>query len=90
MRATSKQRSEKCNGNESFHDVTSVFSHIRHKAKTAINELVAILPPAEVRGAGGIISNYVNCKNHGENSAKKRINGENMELKKFKAVVYLK
>jgi hypothetical protein len=90
VRATSKQRSEKCNGNESFHDVTSVFSHIRHKAKTAINELVAILPPAEVRVAGGIISNYVNCKNHGEKSAIKRINGENMKLKKFKTVVYLK
>ncbi|HHA2011301.1 TPA: hypothetical protein ACOEGO_003712 [Enterobacter mori] len=66
-----------------------MFSHIRHKAKTAINELATILPPAEVRVAGGIISNYVNCKNHGENSAAKRINGENMKRKKFKAVVYI-
>ncbi|MCG5128921.1 hypothetical protein L2X78_15165 [Enterobacter mori] len=51
---------------------------------------MAILPPAEVHVAGGIISNYVNCKNHGENSATKTINGENMKLKKFKTVVYLK
>jgi len=45
VRATSKQRSEKCNGNESFHDVTSVLFLIRYKARRAINELEIILPP---------------------------------------------
>jgi len=45
VRATSKQRSEKCNGNESFHDVTSVLFLIRYKARRAINELEVILSP---------------------------------------------
>jgi hypothetical protein len=45
VRATSKQRSEECNGNESFHDVTSVLFLVRYKARRAINKLEVILPP---------------------------------------------
>jgi hypothetical protein len=44
VRTTGKKRSESCNANESFHDVTSELKLARYKTNRVFIELMVILP----------------------------------------------